>query len=84
MNAARRQQKRLPPSSRDEHGNDDCGLKIDRATVCHIQVVTSLIEGRFVGLAEIFAMLDHLLRQRSMGTDPKLVYNGLCHQKTPP
>ena len=37
----------------DENGNDDCGSKIEGATVSHIQMVTSLVEGRLVGLAEI-------------------------------
>ena len=84
MNAARRRQDRLPESIRDENGNDDCGSKIDDEIVCHIQVVTSLIEGRFVGLAEIATMLDKIMRQHSIVIGGKLFYDALCHQKTPP
>lgn len=84
MNAARSRQDRLPESIRDENGNDDCGSKIDDEIVCHIQVVTSLVEGRFVGLAEIFAMVDKILRQHSIDSAVKLPYAGFCHQKNPP
>ena len=84
MNAARRRQERLPESIRDENGNDDCGSKIDDEIVCHIQVVTSLVEGRFVGLAEIFAMVDKILRQHSIDMDGKLPYAVICHLKGPP
>ena len=84
MNAGRSQQNRLPASNRDENSNDDCGSKIGGATVCHIQVVTSLIEGRDVGLAEITTMLDKILRQHSIDIDGKLPYGALCHQKDPP
>lgn len=85
MNAGRGQENRLPgSSSRDENGHDDSGSKIDDATVCHIQVVTSLIEGRDVGLAEITAMLDKILRQHSIDIYGKLPYAAPCHQKDPP
>ena len=97
LNAARSRQDRLPESIRDENGNDDCGSKIDDENgnddcgskiddeiVCHIQVVTSLVEGRFVGLAEIFAMVDKILRQHSIDMDGKLVYAVICHLKGPP
>ena len=84
MNAARSRPDRLPESIRDENGNDDCGSKIDDEIVCHIQVVTSLVEGRFVGLAEIFAMVDKILRQHSIDMDGKLVYAVICHLKGPP
>jgi hypothetical protein len=57
LNKIRSQQNRLVQSRHDENGNDDGGSKFDAATVSHIQVVTNLIEGRFVGLAEIFAGL---------------------------
>ncbi len=54
------------------------------AAVGHIQLVTSLVEGRWVGLAEIFAMLDKILRQHSIDSAVKLPYAGFCHQKNPP
>jgi hypothetical protein len=84
LNKIRSQQNRLVQSRHDENGNDDGGSKFDAATVSHIQVVTNLIEGRFVGLAEIFAMLDNILRQRSIVIGGKLFYDALCYQKTPP
>lgn len=84
MNARRSHQSRLPESSRDEKGNDDYGIKVDGTTVCYIQMVTSLVEGRFVGLAEITTMLDKILRQHSIDIDGKLPYGALCHQKDPP
>jgi len=84
LNAGRSQQSRLAGSIRDENGNDDCGSKIDEATVCHIRMVTTLIEGRFVGLAEITAMLDKILRQHSIDSAVKLPYAALCNQKVPP
>jgi hypothetical protein len=84
LNDGRSQPNRLPESRLDENGNDDGGSKFDAATVNHIQMVTSLIEGRFVGLAQIRAMLDNILRQHSIGINGKLFYNALCYQKTPP
>jgi hypothetical protein len=84
LNAGRSQQNRLTELSCDEKGKDDYGCKIDDAAVCHIQLVTSLIEGRLVGLAEIAAMLDKILRQHSIDSAVKLPYAALCHQKNPP
>jgi len=84
LNAARSQPIRLAESSRGKNGNDDCGFKIGEATVCYIRMVTSLVEGRFVGLAEIAAMLDKILRQHSIDIDGKFLYAGFCHQKEPP
>ncbi len=84
LNAGRRQQNRLSESSRDEKGNDDCGSKIDSATVSHMQMVTSLVEGRLVWLAHIEVMLDKILRQHSIDTAVKLPSAGLCHQKNAP
>jgi hypothetical protein len=84
LNAGRSQQNRLLESSRDEKGNDDRRSKIGGAPVRYIQMVTSFTEGRFVGLAEIFAMLDKFLRQHSIDTAGKLPYAALCHQKNPP
>jgi hypothetical protein len=75
LNAVRGQESRLAESSRDENGD---------APVCHIRMVTSLIEGRDVGLAEIYAMLDKILRQHSIDTAGKLPYAAHCHQKNPP
>ncbi len=84
MNAGRSRQSSLPESSRDENGNDDCGSRIGDVPVCHIQMVTSLIEGRDVGLAEITVMLDKILRQHSIDIDRKFAYAVPRYHKVPP
>jgi len=84
LNAARSQQNRLSEPNRDKNENDDRGKEIDGATVRHIQLVTSLVEGRWVGMAEIFVMLDKILRQHRIDSVVKLSYAGLCHQENPP
>jgi len=83
LNAARGAQNRLWGSKLDEKGNDD-GCKIDVATVGHIQLVTSLVEGRWIGFTEIFAMLDKILRQHSIDSAVKLLYAATYRQKSPP
>jgi hypothetical protein len=77
LNANRSQKSRLPESGRGENGIDD-------ATICHIQVVTGLIEGRHVGLDEIYDMLCKILRQHSIDMDKELTYAAFHLQKTPP
>jgi len=84
LNAARSRQNRLLEPVLEEKGNDDDGCAVDGATVGHIQLVTSLIEGRWVGLPEIFAMLDKILRQHSIDSAVKLPYSALCRRKNPP
>lgn len=84
LNAERRQRNGLAKSSEDGNCNNDSGSKIDDVTVCHIQVVTSLIEGRDVGLAEIKLLLDKILRQHSIDIGSKLPYVRFCSQKDPP
>jgi len=84
LNDARGEQNRLSEPSRGKNDHDDCGCEVDGAAVGHIQLVTSLIEGRWVGLAEIAIMLDKILRQHSIDSAVKLFYAGFCHQKNPP
>jgi hypothetical protein len=60
------------------------GCKVDGTMVGHIQLVLSLVEGRWIGLAEIFTMLDKILRQPSIDSAVKLPYGVLCHQRNPP
>ena len=74
LNAARSEQNRLSEPSYDKNDNDDFGSEVVGATVRHIQQVTSLIEERLVGLAEIAAMLDKILRQHSIDSAVKLPY----------
>lgn len=84
MNAARSEQNRISEPTFNEGGDDDGMCEVDDAMVAHIQLVTSLVEGRWVGLAEIFAMLDKILRQHSIDCCIKLPYGGLRRQKNPP
>jgi hypothetical protein len=84
LNAARSGQHRLSAPRIEEKDNADDAGRFDAATVGHIQLVTSLVEGRWVGLAEIFAMLDIILRQHSIDLAVKMPYGGLCRQKNPP
>lgn len=81
MNAARSEQNRLSGPISDD---DDGVSEVDGATVGHIQLVTSLIENRWIALAEIFTMLDKILRQHSIDSVVKLLYGGLYHQNKPP
>ena len=84
LNAARSRQNHLTEPGVEEKGNDDGGCALDGATLGHIQLVTSLIEGRWIGLSEIVAMLDKILRQHSIDSAVKLPYGGLCRRKNPP
>ena len=84
MNAARSRQNRLTEPGDEVEGNDEGGCALDGATVGHIQLVTSLIEGRWLGLSEIFAMLDKILRQHSIDCCVKWLYGALSRQKNPP
>lgn len=84
MNAARSQRNRFWEPSYDEKGKNDGVLKVEDATVGHIQLVASLVEGRWVDIGEIFAMLDKILRQHSIDSIVKLPYGGLHHTNNPP
>jgi hypothetical protein len=84
LNAARSCKNRLSEPVLEEKGSDDDGCAVDGAAVGHIQLVTSLVEGRWVGLSEIFAMLDKILRQHSIDCCVKLPYGTLCRQRNPP
>jgi hypothetical protein len=84
LNATRSQPNRLSAPGPEGKGNDEGGCALDGATVGHIQLVTSLIEGRWLGLSEIFAMLDKILRQHSIDCSVKLPYDALSRQKNPP
>lgn len=57
---------------------------VDDETVELIRLVTSLVEGRWVGLAEIYAMLEGILRQHSIDCCIKLPYGVTSCQQNPP
>jgi hypothetical protein len=84
LNNARSRQERLSEPLLEEKGNDEGGWPVDGAAVDHIQLVTSLVEGRWVGLSEILTMLEKILRQHSIVIGGKLFYGARCGQKTPP
>ncbi len=58
--------------------------KVDETLLVHLRVVTSLIEGRSVALAEIVAMIKRMFRQHSMGKGQHFVYQDLCGKKLSP
>jgi hypothetical protein len=84
LNAARSRQERLSEPLLEEKGNDEGGWPVDGAAVDHIQLVTSLVEGRWVSLSEILTMLEKILRQHRIDLAVKLPYIALCDQKRPP
>jgi hypothetical protein len=59
-------------------------IKVDRPLIAHLKVVTSLIEGRSVALSEIFAMVRRILRQPSLDSWGKTVYQGPYPENLPP
>ena len=73
----------MPPETKQEEPTDD-GCEVDRGIVMHVQMVTSLIEGRNVSLDEIYRMLDKVLRQHSIDSADKSFYGGPGSQKIPP
>jgi hypothetical protein len=81
LNAARSRQNRLSKPGPEEKED---GRAVDSAMVGHIQLVCSLIEGRWVGLSEILAMLDKILRQHSIDCCVKLPYGLRNAQRYPP
>ena len=82
MNAKRSQKGCLPESKQNEVIDD--GTEVHGDICDHIQMVTSLIEGRHVGVAEIHGMLNNILRQHSIDWAGKAVYADLGLEKTPP
>ena len=82
MNAKRSQKGCLPESKQDEVIDD--GTEVYGDICDHIQMVTSLIEGRHVGLAEINRMLNNVLRQHSIDRAGKAIYADSGLEKTPP
>jgi hypothetical protein len=84
LNIARSRQSRLSEPVLEAKGNDEDRWPVDDAAVGHIQLVTCLVEGRWVGLSEILTMLEKILRQHSIDLAVKMPYGALCRQKNPP
>ena len=53
---------------------EPCETGVEPAIVFHIQLTTSLIEGRAVDLKEIIMMIERILRQHSIDTGEKVPY----------
>jgi len=75
---------RLLESSPDENSADSCEAGIDKATIHHIQAVTSLIEGRPVTIKEVMVLIHKILRQHSIDKRGKSFYAAGYHHKSPP
>ncbi len=73
-----------PEASPDETPIDSCETVVDATIVLHVQLTTSLIEGRDVGLKEIIRMVEKILRQLSLGNSKKMFYIRGQWQTKPP
>jgi hypothetical protein len=81
---ARRNTPPLSASSPDEETIHIFEYSGDPTTISHIQLTTSLIEGRAVDVGEVIWMIDHILRQLSMYKGEKMPYLGSAHHRKPP
>jgi hypothetical protein len=72
----RRSECELKPSQ-TQSSIDGCETGVDPSVILHIRMVTSLIEGRAVGLKEILRMIEGILRQHSIDKAEKVSY-GVC------
>jgi len=75
---------RMPESNPNEKPTDSPETEIDQTTVSHIQMVTSLIQGRAVSLREVMGLINKILRQHSIDKRKKDYYAGAYHHKSPP
>jgi hypothetical protein len=74
----------LAEGSQDETPIDSCETGVDPSTVLHIELTTSLIEGRVVGLKEVIEMIERILRQHSIDKGKKVPYRGDRDHTNPP
>jgi hypothetical protein len=59
-------------------------LEADRPVIAHLKVVASLIEGRPVALSEIISMVRRILRQPSLDSWEKTIYQDPYPENMPP
>ena len=71
-------------ASQDETPIDSRETGVDPTTILHIQLTTSLIEGRAVGLEEVIQMIEKILRQLSIDKPKKIPYLGFTYHNKPP
>lgn len=74
----------VPEASPDETPVDSRETGIDATIILHIQLTTSLIEGRGVGLKEVIRMVEKILRQLSFEKSKKMLYIHCQSQIKPP
>lgn len=84
LNARRNRRASFAESSHDENSDSTFGDTVDQTTLFHIQMTTSLIEERLVGLNETICMVDKILRQLSIDIRKKFDYAASYPQKNPP
>ncbi len=72
--------------SKDSQQKDDRSddLPIDQTTICHIQLMTTMIEGRSVAFKDILSLVRDLLRQHSIDLRKKPMYKRPYSRKQPP
>jgi len=75
---------RQPELSPNEKPTISAEFEVDKTTVFHIQMVTSLIEGRSVTIKEIIGLIDRIVRQHSIDKRGKIFYAAAYHYKSPP
>jgi len=63
-----------PEASPTEAPVDSCETSVAPAVVLHIQLTTSLIEGRSVTLKEVIRLVEKIMRQLSFAKSKKKVY----------
>lgn len=76
---AQRSEKKRPVDSNDtsvdeKTNHEETEILLDKATLVYIKGVTSLIEGRCVGIDEILVMLNNKMRQRSIDKQKRFIY----------
>jgi len=59
-----------------------CECDVD--TVVHIQLTTSLIQGRPVAFPEVIRMIERILRQHSIDKQKSMPYGGAVTYNKPP
>jgi hypothetical protein len=74
----------VPQAGLDETPVESCETGIDSTMVLHLQLTTSLIEGRAVSLKEVIGMVEKILRQLSIGKSKKMFYIHDRWQTKPP
>lgn len=76
--------KKLLNGNRKDRDNTNAASEVDQSLLVHLQLVTSLIEGRQVVRADIESMVKRILRQLSFDKEGKCVYQTPYSENLPP